>query len=414
MTVGAATVVLDAGTTYAPAVVVHHSAVGAFVGRIENVSLFTVQLLGGVAAAAIALGVAALLLRRPRIARAVLASLSGLAFVLTLAALVNDYFAYFPTVSALLGRSTNHEVSPAQLATAAARFRAAEARAMAAGTASGPQHGLVERVPIPGVRSHFSARPAEVYLPPAWFRSPRPQLPVLILLNGTPGSPQDWTRGAHAERVADAWAERHDGFAPLVVMPDVNGSFFGDTECVDSGAGNAETYLSVDVPAWIQTHLGSTADGQRWAVGGLSEGGYCSLALALRHPDRFGTFLDFGGLDRPTFGGFFGLFGHTPRRLRSHSASVMLDEWRAAGKPGLAGWLETGTREGGTSKAVHRVAREAGAAGLPVHLVVVPGARHTFRLWHRSLVDSMPWLVSRIGPAPAVPPPTPVAAHVSH
>ena len=32
---------------------------------------------------------------------------------------------------------------------------------------------------------------------------------------------------------ADEWAKAHDEFAPVLVMPDINGSLLADTDCVD-------------------------------------------------------------------------------------------------------------------------------------------------------------------------------------
>ena len=97
-----------------------------------------------------------------------------------------------------------------------------------------------------------------MYLPPAWFAHPRPALPVLELLHGTPGSPNDWTRGASIDVLVDRWAARHGGRAPIVIMPDVNGGFLADTECADGVAGNAETYLVVDVRCPMLIVTGTT------------------------------------------------------------------------------------------------------------------------------------------------------------
>ena len=106
-----------------------------------------------------------------------------------------------------------------------------------------PSHGAVILADIPGRSSGFHPRRAQVYLPPAWFTSPRPHLPVIELLHGTPGGPADWTRAADADVTAERWAAKHDGVAPIIVMPDVNGAFWADTECVNGTAGNATPYL---------------------------------------------------------------------------------------------------------------------------------------------------------------------------
>ena len=110
-------------------------------------------------------------------------------------------------------------------------------------------------VRIPGTVSRFSRPSRQVYLPPSVVRAVRPRLPVIELLSGTPGTPEDSTRAALADVAADTWAATHHGAAPILVMPDANGHFTGDTECVDGAHGRAETYLTTDVRAWMVVHF---------------------------------------------------------------------------------------------------------------------------------------------------------------
>jgi hypothetical protein len=185
---------------------------------------------------------------------------------------------------------------------------------------------------------------------------------VIELLSGTPGTPEDWTP-ALADVAADAWAATHQGTAPILVMPDANGHFTGDTECVDGAHGRAETYLTADVRAWMVTHFRATPGRKAWVVSGASEGGYCALDLALRHPNQFATFLDFSGLDRPTAsGGALRLFRGSQRELQLHSPRYLLAS-RQVGAP-IAGWFEVGSRDGGTTHAVQAMADLSRRAGI--------------------------------------------------
>ena len=52
-----------------------------------------------------------------------------------------------------------------------------------------PKKGIVRSVRIPNTISHFHARTANVYLPPAALVKNAPKLPVMIMLAGQPGSP---------------------------------------------------------------------------------------------------------------------------------------------------------------------------------------------------------------------------------
>jgi S-formylglutathione hydrolase FrmB len=213
---------------------------------------------------------------------------------------------------------------------------------------------------------------------------------VIELLHGTPGTPEDWTRAGFADVTADGWAATHSGVAPVIVMPDPNGGFTTDTECLDSHPGRAETYLVQDVPDWVTSHEGTTG---RWAIAGSSEGGYCASVLGLRHADRYVAFADFSGLDRPTHSrGMRWLLGPT-RSVSDYSPGELL---RAESGPAPAAWFEVGGADGGTHRAVVRLAGAARDAGLDTRLVVLPRAHHTWRVWRRSFQDALPWLMERL------------------
>ena len=95
------------------------------------------------------------------------------------------------------------------------------------------------------------ARDAQVYLPPAYFAHPRPKLPVVVLVSGVPGSPEQWFAEGRAGQTLDAFAEGHRGLAPITVAVDANGATFKDTLCVDSPATGDKvmTCPAEDVPA---------------------------------------------------------------------------------------------------------------------------------------------------------------------
>jgi hypothetical protein len=74
--------------------------------------------------------------------------------------------------------------------------------------AQGHDRGILAKIDIPAELSHFSHRPASVYLPPAFFTDARSELPVMLMLAGTPGAPDQWVTSGGAIAVADAYALR--------------------------------------------------------------------------------------------------------------------------------------------------------------------------------------------------------------
>jgi S-formylglutathione hydrolase FrmB len=301
---------------------------------------------------------------------------------------VNAYYGYYLTLGQAIGLPGRDAASLAQL----------DRRGR-------PPTGIVVGIDIPGGRSRFVARSAQIYLPPAWFSLPRPRLPVLLLLHGTPGSPTDWIDGGTAAQTLDAWAATHRGRTPIVIMPDINGSLLGDTECVDSPRGNAETYLTVDLPAFVHSRFFTLPPGPDWSVAGLSEGGSCAIMLALRHPDLFGAFADYSGLLGPRVGtgNAVGdtvavLFHGSRQEFDAHQPAVLLAHHDYHHR--LAGWFEVGDQDAGPVLAERHLAALAPAAGISSHLVVVPNQTHTFRFWRVAFADSLPWIADQLGRAP--------------
>ena len=304
---------------------------------------------------------------------------------------VNAYYAYYPTLGDALGDPSGES-----------SLRRAEREVGLI-----PAEGKVVPITIPGTASGFQARQAQVYLPPVWFAKPRPAMPVIVLMHGEPGDPSDWAEGGQASATADAWAAAHRGVAPVLVMPDINGSLTADTECVDSPVGNAETYLTVDVPAAVQQQLGTKPPGQGWAVAGLSEGGACAVMLALRHPELFPTFGDFGGLLGPRLGETNAdtastvaqLFGGSQQAFAAHEPTDLLNTGNPAYRR-LGGWFEAGSADPEPLAAVQQLAPLAQRAGIGTCLVVVPDGEHTFDVWSAAFRSSLPWMAARLGLVP--------------
>ena len=87
--------------------------------------------------------------------------------------------------------------------------------------------------------------------------------------------------------------------APVLVLPDENGSAFGDTECLNQVHARAEDYLVHDVRQFMIAKYKTASNPSAWAVAGLSEGGTCAMDLALRHSNLFRQFGDFAGDPAP-------------------------------------------------------------------------------------------------------------------
>jgi S-formylglutathione hydrolase FrmB len=353
----------------------------------------------GVAAATA--GVAITLLRgRRRPLSGIGVALSAVLVVAAAGNQVNVQFGQFPTPRSLLGLPASNQVDMGRLSPAAAvtvsrpNGRALDATWRA--PAGMPPSGAVSEVSIPGTVSGFAARPAWLYLPPAYLASPRAQLPVLVLLAGQPGSPRDWLDGGGLAATMDRFAAAHHGLAPVVVVPDNLGSVIANPLCLDSRLGRVQTYLTLDVPAWVQTHMQIDGTPGSWAVGGSSAGGTCALQLALNAPALYPTFLDVSGQTGPTLGdrartvaAAFG--GNTS----AFAAVEPLDQLARHRYAVTSGCFVVGSADTLYRPQAQQVTAAARHAGMNVRYQEVPGG-HDWRVGAQALDAALPWLATRM------------------
>ena len=335
-------------------------------------------------------------------------SVRGVGVVLTVlvtAAAINTRYEYLPTLSSLLGRRAADQVSEARLREleAGALDNSASGRLALARSEGGPNgsisRGVVVPFVIPGTKSHVHARTGQIYLPPAFFRDPHRRLPVIELLHGEPGSPSDWTRGAYVDVTADSYAAQHHGFAPILVMPDTNGGWLRDSECVNGKFGQVQTYLTVDVRNAVVKRFHALSSARNWAIAGLSEGGYCALQIGLRNPDLFGTIADYSGEAGPsTGGGLNRLFSGSPSRVAAQAAAYnpvdILQNWNST-SPKPAIWFDDGTQDS-TLPQIALVDSLAQHQGFQTHLSLRSGPNHSFGFWGQAFAGSLPWMIARV------------------
>jgi len=162
-----------------------------------------------------------------------------------------------------------------------------------------PAHGEVRQLSgasrIPSTAG-FVPRDAAIYLPPAALVADPPVLPVMVQMMGLPGSPTPTA----IQTAVDAFAAKHDGLGPIVIVADQLGSSRQNPGCADSKAfGGVNTYFNVDIPEWIRTHLRVPAAPADWTISGYSNGGACSFLYGAQHPEIWGSLASQSGEEWP-------------------------------------------------------------------------------------------------------------------
>jgi len=130
-----------------------------------------------------------------------------------------------------------------------------------------------------------------ILLPASYESEPRRRYPVLYLFHGTSGGAADWTEKGEAEQTTE-------GLPLIVVMPDIGLDDDGGGYCTNwvSGAYSWETFHIDQLIPWVGANLRTIASRAGRAIAGLSQGGFCSLSYAARHPDLFQTALAYSGV----------------------------------------------------------------------------------------------------------------------
>ncbi|HEY5295711.1 MAG TPA: alpha/beta hydrolase-fold protein [Gaiellaceae bacterium] len=135
---------------------------------------------------------------------------------------------------------------------------------------------------------------ALVVLPPGYATS-RLRYPVVYFLHGLPAGPSSYR--------ASGWLERALEQAGPAILVEPQGARSGDTdpEYLNWGTGrNWETYVTRELPHYVDSHFRTIATRRGRAIVGLSAGGYGAAALGLGHLDLFSVVESWSGYFHPT------------------------------------------------------------------------------------------------------------------
>ena len=230
-------------------------------------------------------------------------------------------------------------------------------------------------------------RDAVVYVPPAYWHGAT--LPVLVLLAGSPGSPQRWYVDGEADQALDDYQYEHDGKAPIVVSADGTGTTTGNPACVDGPERDVQTYLAETIPQTVKDNFRVVEDQKNWTIGGLSYGGTCALQVVTNAPESYGSFLDFSGEAEPTLGTHKKtvdeLFNGDEEAFQSVNAATLL--LRATGTQTysrIAGKFVAGDHDPDATKALTHLNELARGAGMNTDFQTLPGG-HSFQVWRTAL-----------------------------
>jgi S-formylglutathione hydrolase FrmB len=121
-----------------------------------------------------------------------------------------------------------------------------------------------------------------VYLPDGYKESTE-RYPVVYLLHGAGGNENEWAAKGGAVETLDGLIKRDLMRPSVAVMP----TFGPASWWADGVSEKTETAMMQELIPYVESQYKASSEKSGRAIGGLSMGGYGSLNLALRYPDKF-------------------------------------------------------------------------------------------------------------------------------
>jgi enterochelin esterase-like enzyme len=223
-------------------------------------------------------------------------------------------------------------------------------------------------------------QPVDVYLPPGYAQHPGRRYPVLYLLHGEPGRPGAFLETVRMGVVEDELVALHRARPLILVMPFGSTGSFTDKEWANGIRPHEgwETFVARDLVAAVDAHFRTIRAGWARGIGGLSEGGYGAVNIAIHHPREFGVVESWSGyMKADPISSIFGrstalLARNTPLRTLATAAPALRRSHSFF-------WLYSGTDDRFLPQN-RAFATELGQAGITHRFRIVHGG-HNWALW---------------------------------
>ncbi|QLE56837.1 esterase family protein [Nostoc sp. TCL26-01] len=140
-----------------------------------------------------------------------------------------------------------------------------------------------------------------VSLPPGYEQNPQQRYPVIFLLHGGHGEPQDWFNQGKGHALKTLEQLYTTGKLPpsIVITPDGNdkrgSSRYWDPQYIDGPNGKVSTAVGNELVKVVQTRYRTLPNPDFWAIGGLSSGGWGAVNVGLHNLNNFSILFSHSG-----------------------------------------------------------------------------------------------------------------------
>ena len=313
---------------------------------------------------------------------------------------VNKYYGYYQTWGAAAADLTNAGAAVPQVpASSLASGALYDSLVKSADLRLARQQGYTARLVIAGRRSHLT-RQVYIYLPSQYFQPAYKgyRFPVIELIHGQPGVPQDWISVMGVTVTFDRLVSAGLARPAVLVMPDANGGMRVSLQCLNQVGGPQDlTYLGVDVPNEIARILRVQPPGPAWGVAGYSEGGFCAANMALHFRYRYG----FAGVISGYFRPFDNQLLHPLRQVSPFGRNRVLEQENTpldeveklpAGAVIPQFWLGAGADDRLDVADAEYFRQELQLWQADVPLTLTPGGGHNMATWRPEIGLVLRWM----------------------
>jgi enterochelin esterase-like enzyme len=248
-------------------------------------------------------------------------------------------------------------------------------------------HGRAIRIEVESVALGGRRQPVDVYVPPGYAAHPHERYPALYLLHGEPGRPAAFLMTVRLGVVEDELTALRRAKPLILVMPFGSTGSFVDKEWANGVRPHEgwESFVARDLVRAVDARFRTIRSPRARGIGGLSEGGYGAINIAIHHPGEFGLVESWSGYERADDLG--SIFGHRRSLL---TANTPLDTLAAAA-PALRRahtffWLYTGRDDHFFTQNVAFVSQLA-VNGIGHRFRIVHGG-HNWALWRGNAADA--------------------------
>jgi enterochelin esterase-like enzyme len=320
---------------------------------------------------------------------------------------VNRYYGYYQTWGSAFDDLTNQGVNTGPQVPTNSLLAKGSGSADLAGLPKSPiylklalQQGDTLRLVIHGKLSHIT-RVTYVYLPPQYFeaRYAKYKFPVIELIHGQPGTPQDWINVAGVQVTLDELIKQGRAKPAVLVMPDANGGIDISLQCLNQVNGPQDlTYLGQDVPDRITQLLRVQPPGPGWGIAGYSEGGFCAANMALRLRRFYGFAASLSGYFKPMMNQLgpdklVGPFGGN-RSLRLQNTPLVEVRTLTPGEYIPQFWIGAGKDDAEDVADAEYFWQELELHQASVPLILTPGGGHDMFTWKAEIPPMLTWMTN--------------------